>query len=177
VGEEPFVVAVRRAFLEGVFVDPVQWQELGIFKFKPEEVQRLTVTSGNEIALTRGPNNEWTRAAGEGPVNQVNVQSLVNTLASLRAVRWVGGPMPQQAFDQVQVTISFTTAADDKREHKLIVGGPAGGAMWYGRVEGREGVFVLSNPDFNALRLQVDEPAPPPTASPPPAATEQGPQG
>jgi hypothetical protein len=39
--------------------------------------------------------------------------------------------------------------------------------MWYGRVEGRNGVFILSNPDFNALRLPlIDTPT---TASPAPA--------
>jgi hypothetical protein len=180
VGEEPFIVAVRRTFLESIFTDPLQWQELAIFKYKPEEVQRVTITAGGEIALVRGANNEWARTAGEGAVNQVNVQSLVNTLAKLRAVRWIGGPMPPQAFDQVQVTISFATSADPNTLHKLIVGGPAGGGMWYGRVEGRDGVFVLSNPDFNALRLQLDDaPAPAAAGSPAetPAPATQLPQG
>ncbi|MBA2743701.1 MAG: DUF4340 domain-containing protein, partial [Chthoniobacterales bacterium] len=148
VGEEPFIVAVRKALLDTIFTDPVQWQELAIFKFKPEEVHRLNVVAMGEATLVRGANNEWTRAQGTEPINAVNVQSLLNTLTNLRAVRWIGGAMPAQAFDQQQIAITFTTSPDDKATHKLIVGGSAGSGMWYARVEGRDGVFVISNPDF-----------------------------
>lgn len=164
VGEEPFIVAVRRAFLDNIFADPVQWQELAIFKFKPEEVHRLTVQTDHEVALVRGANNEWARAQGDEPIDRTNVQSLLNTLTNLRAVRWIGGPMPPQAFDQQQVAITFTTSPDDKAIHKLIVGGPAGNGMWYARVEGRDGIFVLNNPDFNAFRLPLAPEVPAPAS-------------
>lgn len=165
VGEEPFIVMVRRGLLENIFTDPLQWQELAIFKFKPEEVHRLAVTTDREATLKRGPASNWVPAEGNEPINQVNVQSLLNTLTKLRAVRWTGGATPPQAFETTQITISFTTSPDDKASHKLLVGGPAGEGMWYGRVEGRSGVFVLSNPDFNALRLPL-------AAEPPPAPTQ-----
>jgi hypothetical protein len=39
--------------------------------------------------------------------------------------------------------------------------------MWFARVEGRDGVYIISNPDFNALRLPLaDTAAPSPTATP-----------
>ncbi len=176
VGEEPFIVAVPRRLVEGILTDPAQWQELAIFKFKPEEIHRLTVTTEGETALTRESNAEWIRTQGNEPVNQVNVQSLVNTLAKLRAVRWLGGPTPPQAFDKAQVTLEFTTTPDDKVTHNLVVGGPAGEGMWHGRVDRRDGVFVLSNPDFNALRLPLTEaPAPTPSPGSTPAGTPQAP--
>ncbi len=166
VGEEPFIVTVRRRLLDDIFSDPAQWQETAIFKFKPEEVHRLTVTTDRVVALVRGPNEQWTRESGNEPINKVHLESLLNTLTKLRAVRWIGGEMPAQAFDMVQSTIEFTTSPDDKAAHKLIVGGPAGDGMWYARVEGQPGVFVLSNPDFNALRLPlVAEAAPAPAGS------------
>ena len=170
VGDEPFIVAVRRTFLDNIFADPVQWQELAIFKFKPDEVHRLTVQADREATLVRGANNEWTRAQGDEPVDRTNVQSLLNTLTNLRAVRWVGGPTPPQAFDKQQVAITFTTSPDDKAVHKLIVGGPAGNGMWYARVEGRDGIFILNNPDFNAFRLPL-APEVPVAASPTPTPT------
>lgn len=178
-GDEPFIVAVRRSVLDQVFADPIQWQDLAILKFKPDDVHRLAVTTDREVVLTRGANNEWTRTGGSEPIHKVNVQSLLNTLTNLRAVRWIAGPMPPQAFDKVQVAVTFTTSPDDKAVHKLIVGGPAGEGMWYGRVEGRDGIFVLPNPQFNALRLPVLDvpatpaPATPAAASPTPAATTQ----
>ncbi|MDQ6623492.1 MAG: DUF4340 domain-containing protein, partial [Verrucomicrobiota bacterium] len=171
VGEEPFIVAVKRALLEKISADPVLWRELPIFKFKPEEVHRLIVSTDHEATLTRGPNKDWIRAAGNEPLNQANVQSLLNSLTSLRAVRWMAGPPPPPAFEKPQITIAFTTSADDKAAHKLIVGGPAGEGMWFARVEGRDGFFVMSNPDFNALRLPLaPEQAPAPAAVAPAAS-------
>ncbi len=157
VGDEPFIVAVRRTLLENIFTDPAQWQELAVFKFKPEEVHRLTVAveGAAQAELVRDGKNEWKRAQGNDPINQVNVQSLVNTLTNLRAVRWLAGPPPPQAFEKAQITVNFTTSPDDKATHTLIIGGPAGGGMWHARVEGRDGAFVLNNPDFNALRLPL----------------------
>jgi uncharacterized protein DUF4340 len=162
-GDEPFIVAVRRAFLDNIFTDPLQWQELAIFRFKPDEVHNLTVMTDHESALLRNANKEWIWAKGNEPINQVNVQSLLNTLTVLRAVRWVGATTSAHAFDKPQITITFTTSPDDKKVHKLVVGGPAGEGMWFARTDEREGTFVLSNPDFNALRLPLAATPPPMT--------------
>src|SRR5437868_13247500 len=42
--DEPFVVAVRRTLIDQISTNPLQWQELSIFKFKPEQIHRLSVT-------------------------------------------------------------------------------------------------------------------------------------
>ncbi len=173
-GEEPFIVAVRRTLLEKIFTDPVQWQDLAVFKFKPDEIHRLAVAvdGAGEAAFIRGTKNEWARAQGSEPINQANVQSLLNTLTKLRAVRWIGETPPPQAFEKAQITINFTASPDDKAVHKLIVGGPSGAGMWYARVEGRDGTFIINNTDFNALRLPLaGTPASPvPSQSPSPTA-------
>jgi hypothetical protein len=164
-GDEPFIVAVRRALLDNIFADPLQWQELAIFKFKPDDVSKLSVVTDRESALVRNASKEWTWGNGNEPINQVNVQSLLNTLTVLRAVRWAGATMPTDGFEKPQVTITFTTSPDDKNTHKLVVGGPAGNGMWFARADAHEGTFVLSNPDLNALRLPLSAV---PAASPTP---------
>jgi Domain of unknown function (DUF4340) len=165
-GEEPFIVAVRRSLLDNIFADPLQWQELAIFRFKPDEVHRLTVATDREFALVRNDKKEWTWAKGNEPINTVNVQSLLNTLTVLRAVRWAGATAPAHGFDKPQVTITFTTSPDDKSVHKLVVGASAGEGMWFARTDEREGTFVVSNPDLNALKLPlVAMPSPSPAAS------------
>ena len=161
-GDEPFIVAVRRALLDNIFTDPLQWQELAIFRFKPDEVHKLSVVTDRESALIRNANKEWTWVKGSEPINQVNVQSLLNTLTVLRAVRWTGATTSAHAFEKPQITITFTTSPDDKTTHKLVVGGPAGDSMWFARTDEREGTLVISNPDFNALRLPLVA-TPPPT--------------
>jgi len=173
-GDEPFIVAVRRGLLEQIFTDPLQWQELSIFKFKPEQIHRFSVVTDKELTLVRGANNQWSWLKGTGAIDQVNVQSLLNTLSMLHAVRWVESTAPQHAFEKPQLVITFTTPPDDKASHKLTVGGAAPDGMWFARVDEREGTFVISNPDFNALRLSLVkpvEPSPAVSASVTPSAT------
>ncbi len=164
-GDEPFVVAVKRTLLDNIFVDPLQWQELAIFRFKPEEVHRLSVVTDREQSLIRGAKNQWTWVSGSGPINQTNVQSLLNTLTNLHAVRWAGATLPVHQLEKPQLTITFTTSSDDKTLHKLLVGGPTDDGMLFARVDGREGTFVINTPDFNVLRLPLVT-APPPSPSP-----------
>ena len=162
-GEEPFIVAVRRSLLDNIFADPLQWQELSIFRFKPEEVHKLTVTTDREHTFTRKEKDEW---QGSEPANAVNIRSLLNTLTVLRAVRWVGATTPAHGFNKPQVAITFTTSPDDKSVHKLVVGASAGEGMWFARTDEKDGTFILSNPDLNAFKLpMVAMPSPSPAAS------------
>lgn len=172
VGDEPFVVAARRALLDQIFTDPLQWQELSIFNFKPEQIHRLSVTADKELALIRGANNEWSWTKGTGPINQTNVQSLLNTLASLRATRWIGSTTPVHGFDKPQLVLNFMTSPNDKTTHKLTIGSAALDGTWFAKVDGREGTFAISAPDLNALKLPlVAQESPLPSPSPSATAT------
>jgi len=153
--DEPFIVAIRRGLIDQMFTDPVQWQELSIFKFKPEQIHRLNVAATNESTLARGAKGEWAWVKGGGTINQANLQSLLNTLSDLHAVRWVGSTRPQHGFEKPQFTITFTTSPDDKNSHKLSVGSAAGDGNWFGHVDEREGTFVISKSDFDTLRLPL----------------------
>ena len=171
--DEPFVVAVRRTLLDQIPIDPLQWQELSIFKFKPEQIHRLSVSTDKELALERDENNQWRWLKGSGQINQTNVQSLLNTLSNLRAVRWAGPTAAQQGLDKPQLAITFTTSPDDKVSHKLLVGSAAGNGTSFARTEEREGTFILRDSDLNALELPLiaasspsPSPSPKETASP-----------
>ncbi len=152
--DEPFVVAVRRGLLDRVSTDPLQWQELSIFKFKPEQIHRLSVMTDKELSLERTGNNQWRWLKGSGDINQTNVQSLLNTLSSLHAVRWLEAT-PQRGFEKPQLVLTFTTSPDDRASHKVTIGAGSGDGMWCARVDEREGAFVISNQDVNALKLPL----------------------
>jgi hypothetical protein len=170
VGEEPFVVAVQRSTLDNIFADPLQWQELAVFKFKPEQIHRLSLFTDHEQSLIRGTNNQWQRVSGGGPINNVNVQSLANSLATLHAVRWIAN-VPPGIFDKPSLVISFTTSPDDKAQHKLTISGPSPDGTSMARTDEHEGAFVISNSDLRALRADpVQPPAPSPSVSAPPSA-------
>jgi hypothetical protein len=158
--------------LDLIFMDPLQWQELSIFNFKPEQIHRVTVTTDKESALVRAENNHWNWADGSGPINQTNLQSLLNSLATLRAVRWIGSTTPAHAFDKPRLVVTFTTSPDDKTTHKLTIGVSARDGMSFAKVDEREGTFALSNSDLNALKLPLvgqesPSPSPSPTGSAP----------
>ena len=165
VGEEPFVVAVRRSTLDNIFADPLQWQELAIFKFKPEQIHRLSLFTDHEQSLIRGANNQWQWVSGSGPINTVKVQALLNTLASLHAVRWIAN-VPPGTFDKPSFVISFTTSPDEKAQHKLTIGESSPDGTSMARADEQEGAFVISNSDLRALRGElVQPPSPSPSAS------------
>jgi hypothetical protein len=148
----------------------LQWQELSIFKLKPDQIHRLSITTDKELSLERGENNQWHWLKGSGQIDGNNVQSLLNTLSSLHAARWVGATKPQDGLEKPQLTLAFTTSSDDKTPHRLIIGAPANDGTWYAHVDGREGTFTISNSDLNSLRLPLVA-QPSPTPSPVPSVT------
>ncbi len=165
VGEEPFVVAVNRELLDKIWTDPLRWQELAVFRFKPEEIHRVSRVMSAEESLVRSGPKDWQWIKGEGQIDYNDLQSLLNTLASLRAVRWTGASTPAHGFDQPQLVLTFTTSPDDEALHKLTIGNPTDDGMWFAKVDGREGTFVVNQPDLNALKLPLAQ-----TASPSPAS-------
>jgi Domain of unknown function (DUF4340) len=169
--DEPFVVAVRRGLLDQIPPDPLRWQELSIFKFKPEQIHRLSVTTDKELSLERKQNNQWRWLKGSGAINQPNLQLLLNTLSNLYAVRWIGATTPQQGLDQPKLVLSFTTSPDNKTSQKLTVGAQNNDGTFCARVEGRDGIFTISGSDFNNLKLPLEAqgPSPLPTTAPSPS--------
>jgi hypothetical protein len=167
--DEPFVVAVRRSLLGQIFTDPLQWQALSIFEIRPEQIHRLSVVTDKDRSLERDGSNQWHWLRGGGEIDQTNVQSLLNTLSSLHAVRWLGVTTPQQGFEKPEVVVTFTTSPDNKDSHKLTIGGGTGDGAWCARVDGREGTFAISSTDLTALKLPLvrqttSSPSPTPSA-------------
>lgn len=172
VSEEPFVVAMRRALLDRIFTDPLQWQELSIFKFKPEQIRRFTMaTATGEQEMERDEKQGWHWVKGEGAINQTNVNAMINTLANLSAVRWAGATAKEQGLDKPQFTISFLHGPK-KDSATLKLGAKTSDGMWYGRVDSRPGIFMISNPDYDALTLPLLQKATPsPSVTPSPTTT------
>ena len=172
VSEEPFVVAVKRSVLEQVFTDPLQWQNLSIFKCKPEQIRRLSITTAaGEQSLERDDKQSWHWVKGEGEINQANVQSLLNTMSNLYAIRWAGPTAKEQGLENPQMTISFVLGSD-KKGSTLRIGAKTSDGMWYSSVDNRQGAFVISNPDHDRLTVPLLQKATPsPTPSPAPSTS------
>lgn len=171
VGEEPFIVSVNRELIGPDWGDPTKWQELAISKFKPDEIHRVARVTDHEESLTRSGAQDWKWLKGEGAIDSANLQSLLKTLVSLHAGRWIGVTTPAHGFEKPQLVLTFTTSPDDKASHKLTIGNRADEGTWFAKVDERDGTFVISNADLIALQLPlVKAPAASPAASGPPAA-------
>ena len=166
--DEPFIVAVRRGLVDQIFTDPLQWQELSIFKFKPEQIHRFSIATDKELWMERDEKKQWRWLKGSGEINQANVPSLISALANLHAVRWLGTTAPRHGLDKPQLTLTFMYGPESKDSSTLTVGSHTEDGMWCAHVDGREGTFVISNSDLNALKLPLVSQA---TASPSPTAS------
>ncbi len=167
--DEPFIVAVPSTLLEQVWTDPLQWQELKVQELKSEDITSFEVTRAGQPALAfeRDKEKKWKLGKGEGTVSQGAAESLANTLANLRAVRWAGATAAaEQGLDKPNVTVTFTLA--DKKTGKVSVGKNTAEEMWNATLDGKSGTFLLSKPDFDSLNASMIE-TPKPAASADPA--------
>jgi hypothetical protein len=168
VDDEPFIVSVAKKILDSIPTEPVQLQELAIYKMKPEELTAIEVTLADQppVSLEKS-NNQWKLAKGDEAVNQINAQSLANTLAGLHAVRWIGPATAEHGLGKPAVVVTFKSAGNTTG--KLTVGAATPEHMSYAAADGLNGVFVISKPDFEAFQLPLIE-KPASTISPTPAA-------
>jgi hypothetical protein len=153
-----------------LMTDPLQWQPLEIFDYKADEVTAIEVSREGQppISIERDKDKTWKLAKGDGAVKQINAQSLVNTLAKLRAVRWFGAIKPEYALEHPGETVTFKVGNGGG---KLMLGGTSPEEFSYASVATRAGAFAVSKPDLTALQLPLLEKvaATPAPASPAPA--------
>ena len=150
------------SLLEEIWTDPLQWQELKIQELKSDDVASFEVTRAGQptLAFDRDKDKKWKLTKGDGTVSQAAADSLVNTLANLRAVRWAGATnAAAQGLDKPNVLITFTLA--DKKTGKLAVGSNTQEELWHATLDGKAGTFLLSKPDFDALNASLIETAKP----------------
>ena len=146
---EPFVVAVNKSILDNLLTEPEQWRDLSVFNFNPKDIVSIPLEREGRAPVTcsRDASGTW---KSKEPLNPVAVQSLCNTLGSLRAVRRTGSNLSGLGFEQPAITLSFSTA--DKKSYRLVIGKIAPGSMWNAMTTPDDGTFILSRPDVEVLQ-------------------------
>ena len=184
--DEPYIIAVPKTLTEKIWTDPLQWQELKLYDYNRADIVHLEITKADQpaVVLDLGKEKKWTLAKGDGTVDQPAVQSLVNTLSTLRAVRWAGATRAaEQGLDKPPSTVSFTMS--DKKTGKLRIGSLNADRLRHALTEGKSGTALLNQPDtsaFEAPLIESPKPAatvppttPPPVVAPEPAKTQEAP--
>lgn len=168
--DEPFVLSTSKTILDSIVTDPLQLQPLEIFKNKAEDISAFEVVREGQPTLSfeRDKDKNWKLAKGDDKVNTINVESLVNTLSSLRAVRWVGATAPEHGLEKPGVVVTFKTAGNTSG--KLTLGAATPEEMRNASADGLAGTFVIAKPDYEAFvsSLLDKPPATTPAATPAP---------
>ena len=164
--DEPFIVSIPSTLLDLAMTDPLQWQALPIFQMKADEIISFEVirTGQPSLSLIRNQDQMWSLANRDGKVNQINTQSLVNTLSNLRAVRWLGSPLPTYGLDQPSIVLRFQNKSTG--QGTLTIGSATLAGLHPSTAQGKNGVFALSHPDFTAFELPLLDSPPITPASP-----------
>ncbi len=167
--EEPFIVSLPKTILDAIPTDPLQWQDVAVYKFKGDDITSFQVSRPDQPTISvEREKDRWKLSKGDGTLSQINVQSLVNTLATLHAVRWLGATKPEHGIDKPAVTVAFTANGDING--KLTIGSMGPDGTWNATADELKGTFSVSRPDEEALILPlIDKPATPPPAQLPAA--------
>jgi hypothetical protein len=175
--DEPFIVSIPATVVDLLPTDPLAWQPTKIFQDKSDDIVALEVMREGQptLSLELDKEKKWKLAKGDGAVNQTHVASLVGTLASLRAVRWIGATTAEHGLENPKLTVSYKTATGGSR--KVRLGGATEDELWHAGADGLAGTFLVSAPDKSAFELAlIEKPAasPSPDAVPPrpPAAPQ-----
>ncbi len=166
VEEESFVVSVDPGVLETIPTSPAQWRSLVVTDLDPASIGSIEVRKkGGEPATFTRQQDAWTGSAG--PVDSVAIQSLANTLAKLRAVRWIGDTAPHQGLSDPLARFTVKTGEESET---VLVGNVTPDQMHFAQIEGDSGVFLINDPDFRTMMTTLSAPRaePAPTPSPQP---------
>lgn len=171
--DEPFIFAVPRKLVDDLWTDPIRWQSLRINDIKREDIVAIEITRIGQPPLglvADGPKG-WKLAKGDGTLNQVAVKSLVNTIADLRAVRWLGPTNPAaHGLEKPNLTVAYTLA--DKSVTRLRIGSINPEQLWHATMENLTGTFLMPASDFDALNASLlDVPKPEKSSAPAPSGS------
>ncbi len=148
--EEDHVVArVDADILEKVPTDPLAWQPLALFA-SPPVVATLVISQSDQSRSYTRDGKSWKRVGDASTLEPTTVESAAALLAGLRAVRWLGAVQPAHGLDAPTLIVRANAAASGEGI-ELKIGRRTAEGMWPASLTGRNGVFLLSEPDRQIL--------------------------
>ncbi len=165
--EEPFVLSVDPGLLEKIPTSSAQWRSPVVTDLDPAAFASIGLRrTGREPVNFTQKQDTW---AGAG-IDPVAIQSLANTLAKLRAVRWIGDTAPDQGLADPAFEVAFTI---EEESRTLLIGNETPDRMHFAQFQGDTGVFLMSDPDFKTVLAAQPGETPAASAAPSPDREEE----
>lgn len=166
--DEPFIVSLPNSILTDIFTEAHQWQPLALFPATPEDIQSIEISiPGRPAASLHRSQNRWEFAKGDGTPSQPNANKLAQTLARLRALRYLAPTDAQPpSRDPACLKVRFKTTSGTEHSLEAVSRNP--NELATATCSTRTGPFHLAPTDFANLLLPLDEKAPLPVPPPEP---------
>ncbi len=136
--------------------------ERKVFSMNPDEIGEITIlrNSGKIVLVKEG--DQWRITSPlETETDRPSVLGFVNTLASLRAKKWIGHEGDLSAFGLKNPTITISAKVNQK-EHRLLIGDktPIGDGVYAmafvdNAPVGKEPVFVIDTGVWGVLKKEL----------------------
>ncbi len=149
VEEDNVVARVDADILAKVPTDPLAWQPLALFA-SPPVIASMVIEQSDQSRSFARDGKSWKRVGDASALEPTTVESAAALLAGLRAVRWLGPVQPEHGLDAPTLIVRANSGAPGGNI-ELRVGRRTADGMWPAMLAGRDGVFLLSEPDRQTL--------------------------
>ena len=147
----PVVARVDADVLSVVSPDPIAWRPLRLFGETPVSIEALTVEAAGGSREFRRDGGSWRRLEAESAIAPTAIASAAALISRLRAVRWVGPAVAAHGLDAPTLMVRARAEAGSEAL-ELRVGRRTPEGLWPATLNGRTGVFLLSDPDYQILK-------------------------
>jgi hypothetical protein len=160
-GSRDMVFLVAKSVLEPLQSD---WQDATVFQIELPKVKGLKLIGWQDLAgvpftldLERKSAQDWlVKAPADFKLNVPQAESLLTSLAQLKAVRFLGKgvPKPEQKLDLKDGALEIVlTLEGEKAPYTLTIGGPSGQEGYYARSNKLpDEIFIVPKGNFEQVK-------------------------
>ena len=158
VEEEPYIVALNKRFVQQLPTSAFSFRSLDILTLQRSDLSSVEINKkGSTAVLARGANGQWVLQGATRVQNDTAIQSLLNTVAGLRAIAWVTDTNLASGTDLPEETIVIhTTNRANPDAITLNIGRANEQGDRYASISTQPGTFVVRSADFSTLQDSLE---------------------
>jgi Domain of unknown function (DUF4340) len=151
--EEPYVFSIDQQTVDSLPTHNFSFRSLDVLRLQRSDLLSLNIEDSDGLTeITREDGQRWLVRTKTGSQDEAALQTLLNTVAQIRAVAWVGPVQPSYGLDHPLETIQIQTK---NAQISLQIGSPDDKGNRYATISNRTGVFLLGANDYRQLSAQL----------------------
>ena len=158
VEQEPYIFSITDKFINDLPTSELNFRTLDILELRRGELESVHIDKPGQdpIDLVRGDKGQWVIKGKVTQQNEAEIQTFLNTLASLRATAWMESSKWEQSVDRPSLIVQIRyQSGETDRELELKFGGTNPENKHYGTSTEQTGTFLLDNEQFGRLNASL----------------------